>query len=158
MDGSWFLARNPGWIMRDTDPSDWLNLKCSESISLHLLAVARTRRKTVLSVTWSLEALCKGSYGAFCRQIKTQDKFHLGVRDLCTGRCNSKDLITFDKTGLDPILLPVLNLRILEITDLYPLIVLIWYFFSEKRKIRKSAITVRGAETGLTFFLWYQRV
>ena len=61
---------------------------------------------------------CKGSYGAFCRQTKTQDKSHLGVRDLCTGHCNSKDLINSDKTGLDPTLLPVLNLRVLDITDL----------------------------------------
>ena len=49
---------------------------------------------------------------------KTQDKSHLGVRDLCTGCYNSKDLINCDKTGLDPILLPVLNLRVLDIIDL----------------------------------------
>ena len=73
----------------------------------------------------ALDALCKGSYGAFCRQTKTQDKSHLGVRDLCTARCNSKDLIHSDKTGLEPILLPVLNLRVLDIIDLYPLKVLI---------------------------------
>ena len=65
-----------------------------------------------------LKALCKGSYGAFCRHTKTQDKSHLGERDLCTGRCNSKDLINSDKTGLDPILLPILNFRVLEIIDL----------------------------------------
>ena len=52
---------------------------------------------------------------ACCRQIKTQDKSHFGVRDLCTGRCNSKDLINSDKTGIDPILLPVLILRVFEI-------------------------------------------
>ena len=39
------------------------------------------------------------------------------IRDLCTGRCNSKD-INSDKTGLDPILLAVLNLRVLDIIDL----------------------------------------
>ena len=44
---------------------------------------------------------------AFCRQTKSQDKSHFCVRDHCTGRCNSKDLINSDKTGLDPILLPV---------------------------------------------------
>ena len=79
------------------------------------MKVARAKRQAVFNVTWSLEALCKGSYGAFCRQTKTQDKSHLGVRDLCTGRCNSKDHINSDKTGLDPILLPVLNLRVLDI-------------------------------------------
>ena len=55
--------------------------------------------------------------------VKSQGKSHLGVRDLCTGRCSSKDLINSDKIGLDPILLPVLNLRVLEIIALYPLIV-----------------------------------
>ena len=49
---------------------------------------------------------------------QTQDKSHLGVRDLCTGRCNSNGLIYSDKTGLDPTLLPVLNLRVLYIIDL----------------------------------------
>ena len=44
--------------------------------------------------------------------------YDLGVRDLCTGRYNSKDLINSDKTGLDPILLPVLSLRILDVIDL----------------------------------------
>ena len=34
---------------------------------------------------------------------KTHDKSHLGVRDLCTGRCSSKDLISSDKTGSDSI-------------------------------------------------------
>ena len=43
---------------------------------------------------------------------------HFGVRDLCTGCCNSKDLINSDKTGLDPILLPVLNLSVFEIIGL----------------------------------------
>ena len=57
------------------------------------------KRKAVFIVTCSLDALCKGSYGAFWRQTKTQDKSHLEVRDLCTGRCNSKDLISSDKTG-----------------------------------------------------------
>ena len=85
---------------------------------LDLLAVARAKGNAVFNVTWSLEAICKGSYEAFCRQTKTQDKAHLGVRDLCTGRCNSKDFINSDKTGLDPILLPVLNLRVLDIIDL----------------------------------------
>ena len=56
--------------------------------------------------------------GAFCRQTKTQDKAHFGVRDLCTGCCNSKYLINSDKTGLNQILLPVLNLRVFEIMDL----------------------------------------
>ena len=51
------------------------------------------------------EALCKGSYGTSCRQAKTQDKSHLGVSNLCTGLCYSKDLVNSDKTGLDPILL-----------------------------------------------------
>ena len=78
--------------------------------------MARANRKAVLIVTCSLEALCNGSYGAFCRQTKTQDKSHFGVRDLYTGRCNSKDLINSDKTGLD--LLPVLNLSVFEIMDL----------------------------------------
>ena len=41
----------------------------------------------------------------------TQDKSHLGVRDLCTGCCNSKDLINSDKTGLDLTLLPVLKIE-----------------------------------------------
>ena len=58
-----------------------------------------------------IRTLCKGSNGAFCRQTRTQDKSHLGVGDHCTGRCNSKD-INSDKTGLDPILLRVLNLRV----------------------------------------------
>ena len=55
-----------------------------------------------------LEALCiyvEVQMGLFVSK-KTQDKFHLGIRYLCTGRCSSKDLITSDKTGLDPILLP----------------------------------------------------
>ena len=63
---------------------------------------------------------CKGSHGAFWRQTKTQDKSHSGGRDLCTGRSNSEDLINSDKTGLDPILLPVLNLKVLDIIDLSP--------------------------------------
>ena len=42
----------------------------------------------------------------------------LGARDLCTGHCNSKDLINSDKTGLDPTLLPVLNLRVLDTMDI----------------------------------------
>ena len=50
--------------------------------------------------------------------MKTQDKSHFGVRDRCTGHCNTKDLINSDKIGLDPILLPVLNLRVFEIKDL----------------------------------------
>ena len=87
-------------------------------ISLHLLAVVRANRKVVLIVTRSLDALCKGSNGDFYRETKTQDTSHFGVRDLCTGRCNSKDLINSDKTGLDPILLPVLNLRVFEIIAL----------------------------------------
>ena len=62
--------------------------------------------------------ISKGSYGPFWRQTKTHDKSHLGVRDLCTGHCNSKDLINSDKTGLDLILLPVLKLRLLDIKDL----------------------------------------
>ena len=66
---------------------------------------------------WSLDALCRGSYEAFCKQTKTQDKSHSGIRDLCTGRCNSKDLINSDKTVLDPILLSVLNLRVFQIMD-----------------------------------------
>ena len=33
------------------------------------------------------------------------------INPICTGCCNSKDLINSDKTGLDPILLPVLNLE-----------------------------------------------
>ena len=85
---------------------------------VHLLAVARAKRKAVCNVTWSLEALCKGSYGAFCRQTKTQDKSHLGVRDLCTGHNNSRDLINSDKKRLDSILLPFLNLRVFDIIDL----------------------------------------
>ena len=104
MDGSLILARNPVWTIKDTDPPDWLNLKWFEFIArawilLHLLAVARARRKAVFNITWSLEALRKGTYGAFWRQTKTQDKSHLGVRDLCTGPCNSKDLINSGKTG-----------------------------------------------------------
>ena len=79
--------------------------------------MARAKRKAVFNVIWSFEALCKGLYGAFCK-TKTQDQSHLRVRDLCTGRCNSKDLINSDKTGLDPTLLPVLNLRVLDIIDL----------------------------------------
>ena len=76
---------------------------------------------SVYCIKWSRgfpTLLCKGSYGAFWRQTKTQDKSHLGVRDLCTGHCNSKEIINSDKTELDPILLPVLNLRVLEIIDL----------------------------------------
>ena len=42
-------------------------------------------------------------------KLRPQDKSHFGVRDLCTGSCNSKDQINSDKTGLDPILLPVLK-------------------------------------------------
>ena len=53
---------------------------------------------------WCLDALCRGSNGDFCRETKTQEKYHFGVRDLFTGRCNSKDLINSDKTGLDLIL------------------------------------------------------
>ena len=87
--------------------------------------MARANRKAVLIVTWSLESLCRGSNGAFFKQVKTQDKSYLGVRNPCTGRCSSKDLINSDKTGLDPILLPVLNLRVFEIITLYPLMVLI---------------------------------
>ena len=121
-EGSWFFAKNPVWTINETDPSDWLNLKWWEStanacISLHLLE-ARAKRKAVLIVMWSLEALCRGSNGAFCRHTKIQDKSHLGVRDLCTGCCSSKDLINSDNTGLEPILLPVLNLRLLEIIAL----------------------------------------
>ena len=91
MDGSWFLATNPVWTVKDTDPSDWLNLKWFESIArawilLHILAVVRAKRNAVFNITWSLEALCKGTYGAFCRQTKTKDKSHLGIRDLCTGK------------------------------------------------------------------------
>ena len=52
--------------------------------------------------------------GFFCRHTKTQDKSHLGVRDLCTGRCSSKDLINSNNTGLELTLLPVLNLRVLD--------------------------------------------
>ena len=122
-EGSWFFAKKPDLRIKETEPSDWLNLKCCESIaraciSLHLLAVARAKRKAVLIVTWNLEALSRGSKGGFCRQTKTHDKSHLGVRDLCTGRWSSKDLISSDKTGLDPILLPVLNFKVLEIIDL----------------------------------------
>ena len=86
--------------------------------------MARANRKAVLIVTWSLEEV-QMSNGTFCKHFKTQDKSHLGVRQLCTGRCSSKVLINSDKTGLDPILLQVLNLRVLEIIALYPLIVLI---------------------------------
>ena len=35
----------------------------------------------------------------FCRQIKTNDKSHFGVRDIWTGRCNSKELIDSDRTA-----------------------------------------------------------
>ena len=28
-----------------------------------------------------------------------KDKSHFGVRDLCTGRCNSKDLINSERLG-----------------------------------------------------------
>ena len=80
--------------------------------------MARAKRKAVLIVTCNLEALSRGSKGGFCRHTKTYDKSHLGVRDFYTGRCSLKDLISSDKTGLDPILLPVLNLRVLEIIDL----------------------------------------
>ena len=83
---------------------------------LHLLAVARANRKAI--VTWSSDALCKGSNGDFCRETKTQDKSHFGVRDLYTGRCNLKDLINSDKIGLDLILLPVLNFRVFDIIAL----------------------------------------
>ena len=69
-------------------------------------------------VTCNSEALLRGSKGGFCKHTKTYDKSHLGVRDLCTGRCSSKDLISSVKTGLDQILLPVLNLRVLEIIAL----------------------------------------
>ena len=101
MEGSWFLAKNPVCNINDTEPSDWWNHRWFASIakawiSLHLLAVARANRKAVLIVTWSLDALCRCSYGAFCRQTKTQDKSHFGVRDLCTGHCNLKDLIKSD--------------------------------------------------------------
>ena len=84
-------------------------------ISLHLLAVARANRKAVLIVT---QSLCRGSNGAFCRHTKTQDKSHSGVRDLCTGHCGSKDLINSDNAGLEPTLLPVLSLSVLEIIPL----------------------------------------
>ena len=80
--------------------------------------MARANRKAILIVRWSLDALCKGSNGNFCRETKTQDKSHFGVRDLCIGHCNSKDLINSDRTGLDPILLPVLNLRVFNIIAL----------------------------------------
>ena len=76
--------------------------------------MARANRKAVLIVMWSLEALCRGSNGAFCKQVKIQDKSHLGIRDLCTGRCSSKDLINFDKTGLDPI---VTSFKVKSIRD-----------------------------------------
>ena len=46
---------------------------------------------------------------------------------------NSNYILLILMTGLDPILLPVLNLRVLDIIDLKSLIVLICYFFSEKR-------------------------
>ena len=39
---------------------------------------------------------------------KLRPKIHFDVRNFCTGRVHSKDLINSDKTGLDPILLPVL--------------------------------------------------
>ena len=117
--GSWFFAKKPAWTINETVLSDWLNLKwfaiiAKAWISLHLLAVARAKYKAVLIVTWSLEALCRGSNGDFCKQVKTQDNSHLGVRYLCTGYCSLKDLINSDKTGLDPILLPVLILVLLN--------------------------------------------
>ena len=56
---------------------------------------------------------------------KINRKLKLGVRDLCTGRCNSKYLINSDKTGLDMTLLPLLNLRVFDIMDLQPLMVLV---------------------------------
>ena len=69
-----------------------------------LLAVAKTNKKIVLIATCTFEALC--IYGAFLFLSKTHGKSHFGVRDLWTGRCNSKDLIQSDKTGLEPILFP----------------------------------------------------
>ena len=41
--------------------------------------------------------------GLFVDKLKNKDKSQFGVRDLCTGRCNSKDLINSDKTGLNSI-------------------------------------------------------
>ena len=49
---------------------------------------------------------------------KTHDNSHFGVRVFVLDVVNSKDLINSDKTGLDPILVPVLNLRVFEIYNL----------------------------------------
>ena len=55
---------------------------------------------------------------------KTKAKSHLGARDRSTGLCFAKDFISSERTGCDPKSYPVLNFKVLEIVDLYLLIVL----------------------------------
>ena len=121
--GSWFFARKPTWVLMISEPSILLNLKCSLSIakactSLTLLAVAMVRRKAVFIDKWSKEASCNGSNGALHIWERTIDKSHLGASDLSTGLWVSKDLISSEIIGCDPISYPDLNFKVFEIVDL----------------------------------------
>ena len=159
LEGSWFLAKNPNWVLKIKEPSRLLNLRWSESMenactSLTLLAVARVTRKTVLTDKWNNEALSNGSNGALHICDKTKAKSHLGARDRSTGLCFAKDFISSERTGCDPKSYPVLYFKVFEIVDLYPLIVLTWHFFTENRNVKKSATIWEVAWIG-SIFRWF---
>ena len=76
----WFLAKNPGINLRETEPSvsqakEW---KCKACTSLHLRPDAREMRNTVLNVSLSKAQLRIGSYGSDLRISKTSLRSHAG--------------------------------------------------------------------------------
>ena len=99
LEGSWFFARNPVWVLRETESSVLSNLRCSASmakawISLTRFAVVIIIRNAVFIVRCSREALCKGSYGSLHIEERTHARSHLGAKDLWIGLWISKALIS----------------------------------------------------------------
>ena len=66
-----------------------------------------------------------GSYGSLVSDHRTQERFHLGVKDLKVGLANSMCLMISDRFSSDPMTLPLPppNFRVFDMAALYPLMV-----------------------------------
>ena len=115
------MAKNPGSGIRTALVLDTLQQEgetdkaCN---SLTLLAEAKASRKAVLNESILSETSINGSNGEFDKNVKTQDKFHLGARDKTLGLSLSKVFIKSDKYLLVPTLQMPTCSKVSEIADL----------------------------------------
>ena len=88
----------------------------------------------------------------------TQERSHFGVRERDTGLESSKEWMSSEIVGSEPIVVSPLKLRVLESMDLYPFTVLTANFLSKNKKTKKSAMCWIEGETELISLSAHQSV